>query len=41
MCVQTARFTNARFQNETNMSNFHPLKVVSRGSGTQLQMSEN
>ena len=27
--------------NETNMSNFHPPKVVGRGSETQLQMSKN
>ena len=27
--------------NETNMSNFHTLKVVGRGSETQLQMSKN
>ena len=24
-----------------NMSNFHPLEVVDRGSETQLQVSEN
>ena len=24
----------------TNMSNFHPLEVVGRGSETQLQVSE-
>ena len=24
-----------------NMGNFHPLKVVSRGSETQLQVGEN
>ena len=26
---------------ETNVSNFHPLEVVGRGSETQLQVSEN
>ena len=25
----------------TQMSNFHPLKVVDRGSETQLQVAEN
>ena len=28
-------------QNKTNMSNFHPLGVVDRGSETQLQVDEN
>ena len=28
-------------ENQTNMSNFHPLEVVSRGSETQLQVGEN
>ena len=27
--------------NETNMSNFHPLEVVGRGSDAQLQVGEN
>ena len=27
--------------NSTNMSNFHPLEVVDRGSETQLQVGEN
>ena len=27
--------------NEINMSNFHPLEVVCRGSETQLQVDEN
>ena len=27
--------------NETNMSNFHPLEVVGRDSGRQLQVGEN
>ena len=27
--------------NWTNMSNFHPLEVVGRGSETQLQVGEN
>ena len=26
---------------QTNMSNFHPLEVVGRGSETQLQVGEN
>ena len=29
------------FSNCTNVSNFHPLEVVGRGSETQLQMGEN
>ena len=28
-------------QNETNITNFHPLEVVGRGSETQLQVGEN
>ena len=28
-------------QGQTNMSNFHPLEVVGRGSETQLQVGEN
>ena len=27
--------------NKINMSNFYPLKVVGRGSETQLQVAEN
>ena len=27
--------------NSTNMSNFHPLEVVDRGSETQLQVGED
>ena len=27
--------------NLTNISNFHPLEVVGRGSETQLQVDEN
>ena len=27
--------------NKTHMSNFHPLEVVGRGRGTQLQVGEN
>ena len=27
--------------NSTNISNFHPLEVVGRGSETQLQVGEN
>ena len=38
-------FRNQDFQifgpNKTNMSNFHPLEVVCRGSETQLQVGEN
>ena len=26
---------------KTNMSNFHPLEIVGRGSETQLQAGEN
>ena len=29
------------FANLPNMSNFHPLEVVGRGSETQLQVGEN
>ena len=29
------------FSNQTNISNFHPLEVVDRGSETQLQVGEN
>ena len=29
------------FLNCTNVSSFHPLEVVGRGSETQLQMGEN
>ena len=29
------------FSNSKNMSNFHPLEVVGRGSETQLQVDEN
>ena len=36
MCVKTSGFANY-----TNMSNFHPLEVVGRGSGKQFQMGEN
>ena len=29
------------FKHQTNMSNFQSLKVVGRGSETQLQVAEN
>ena len=28
-------------KHQTNMSDFHPLEVVNRGSETQLQVAEN
>ena len=31
-------FKNIWSQKKTNMSNFHPLEVVDRGSETQLQV---
>ena len=36
--MNIARF---RSQMNQNMSNFHPLEVVGRGSETQLQVGEN
>ena len=41
MGVLTSRFANVWCQMDTNMSNFHPLEVVCRGSETQLQVGEN
>ena len=40
MCVQTSRFAISVVSNSTNTSNFHPVKVVGRGSETQLQVGE-
>ena len=37
MCVQTSIFANDWSQ----MSNFHSLEVVGRGSKTQLQVGES
>ena len=39
MCVLTSRFANVWSQLK-QMSNFHPLEVVGRGSGTQLEVGE-
>ena len=39
--AQTSRFTKYLVANETNMSNFHPLEGVGRGSETQIQEGEN
>ena len=42
ICVQTSIFANVWSQiNKINMSNFHPLEVVCRGSETQVQVGEN
>ena len=38
--VSTTKFANVLSQKETNMSNFHSLEIVDRGSETQLQVSE-
>ena len=40
MCVWTSKFCKCFGSNKTNISNFHPLEVVGRGSGTQLQVGE-
>ena len=40
MCLNI-KICKCLVSNETNMSNFHPLEVVSRGSETQLQVGEN
>ena len=38
MSVQTSRFENSWSEIITNMSNGHPLEVVSRGSERKLQV---
>ena len=41
MGVQTSIFANVLSQIKTNISKFHPLGVVDRGSETQLRVGEN
>ena len=40
MCVLTSRFENVWFEIK-QLSNFHPLEVVDRGSEPQLQVGKN
>ena len=41
MRVLTSIFVDVLALNSTNMTNFHPLEVVDRGSETQFQVDEN
>ena len=41
MRVVTSIFVDVLALNSTNMTNFHPLEVVDRGSETQFQVGEN
>ena len=40
MCLKI-RISKCSVSNQTNVSNFHPLEVVGRGSDAQLQVDEN
>ena len=40
MCMKCAKLSYIE-SNNTNLSNFHPLEVLGRGSETQLQVEKH